>query len=119
MTDLSTITELNLSNKGLTKLPDLSIYPNLQTLDCSYNELTSLNNLPIGLQILNCSYNQLKSLDNLPIGLQKLHCFSNQLTSLNNLPIGLQKLYCLNNPFNYNFEITLENIRKYNLENHK
>jgi Leucine-rich repeat (LRR) protein len=99
MTDYSTIIKLNLSNKGLTKLPDLSIYPNLQILYCSYNELTSL--------------------DNLPIRLQELYCSSNKLTSLNNLPIGLQKLYCLNNPFNYNFEITLENIRKYNLENHK
>ena len=79
MTDYSTITVLDLSNKGLYKLPDLSIYPNLQTLDCSNNKLTSLDNLPIGLQELNCS----------------------------------------NNPFNYNFELTLENIRKYNLENHK
>ena len=44
--DYSTITELDLSNKGLTKLPDLSIYTNLKKLNCSSNNITSLDNLP-------------------------------------------------------------------------
>ena len=30
----SNITELNLSSKGLTKLPDLNIYTNLKKLNC-------------------------------------------------------------------------------------
>ena len=46
MTDYCSITELDLSNKGLTKLPDLSIYPNLKKLNCHYNKLTNLDNLP-------------------------------------------------------------------------
>ena len=32
--DYENITELNLSNKGLYKLPDLSKYTNLKKLDC-------------------------------------------------------------------------------------
>ena len=44
--DYSNITELDLSNKGLTKLPDLSIYTNLKKLNCSSNNITSLDNLP-------------------------------------------------------------------------
>ena len=32
--DFKNITELDLSNKGLDKLPDLSKYTNLKKLDC-------------------------------------------------------------------------------------
>jgi len=53
------ITELDLSNKGLTKLPDLSIYSNLKILNCSYNQITSLDNLPLTLTELYCSNNPL------------------------------------------------------------
>ncbi len=91
----SSITELDLSSKNLSKLPDLSIYPNLKKLKCSYNKLTKL--------------------DNLPSNLEELECYNNQLTSLDNLPSGLQELVCLDNPFNYDFEPTLENIRLWNL----
>ena len=35
--DYSNITELDLSNKGLTELPDLSNYTNLKKLNCSDN----------------------------------------------------------------------------------
>ena len=66
------------------------------------------------LQELYCSYNKLTSLDNLPSNLQKLDCESNLLTSLDNLPPNLQKLKCIDNPLIYNFEPTIENIRKYN-----
>ena len=46
MTDY-TITELNIYNKGLKKLPnDFCNYTNLIKLDFSVNNLTSLDNLP-------------------------------------------------------------------------
>jgi len=91
------ITELNLSYKNLTVLPDLSLYVNLQTLHCHNNQLTSLDNLPPNLQKLNCSNNQLIFLENLPSNLQALHCHNNQLTSLDNLPPNLQELRCDHN----------------------
>ena len=92
-----TITELDLSNKRLTKLPDdIYKYTNLQKLNCSCNNLTSLDNLPINLQIL--------------------YCGGNKITSLDNLPVNLQELWCYNNPFKYDFEPSLENIRNYNFE---
>jgi Leucine-rich repeat (LRR) protein len=110
-----TITELNLSFKGLNKLPDdINKYTNLIKLDCSSNLLTSLDNLPHNLQYLNCCNNQLTSLDNLPYNLQKLYCSYNKLTNLDNLPIKLQYLFNYGNQFKYDFEPTLENIKKYN-----
>ena len=54
MTDYSK-TSLHLSNKGLTELPkDLHLYTQLEILDCRYNQLTSLDHLPISLKILQC-----------------------------------------------------------------
>ena len=74
MVDYS-ITELDISKKKLTKLQDdIDKYTNLKNLRCSWNKLTSLDNLPPNLKILICS----------------------------------------NNPLIYDFEPTLENIRKYN-----
>ena len=88
------ITELDLSNKGLDELPDLSKYTNLKKLNCQGNAIVRLDNLQPGLQILYCSYNNIVALDN--------------------LPPGLKELDCRNNPLIYNFKPTLENIRNYN-----
>ena len=97
MVDYS-ITQLDISKQYLTKLPDdIDKYANLKNLNCSWNELTSLDNLPHNLQELNCSENKLSSLDNLPPNLQELHCGSNLITSLDNLPSNLKILYCGNN----------------------
>ena len=110
-----TITELDISSKGLTQLPDdIDKYTNLQILCCNDNEISSLDNLPPNLQILYCNQNQFTSLDNLPLNLQELYCMSNQLTSLDNLPPNLQILYCWNNPLKYDCEPTIENIKNYN-----
>jgi Leucine-rich repeat (LRR) protein len=50
-------TFIDLSNKHLKILPDLSRFTNLQRLDCKFNRFTHLNNLPKTLTILNCSHN--------------------------------------------------------------
>ena len=91
--DYSNITELDLFNKGLTKLPDLSIYINLKKLYCSNNKLTSLDNLPQTIAVLVCSHNRITRLDNLPQTITYLDCY--------------------NNPFIYVFNPTLENIRNH------
>ena len=104
--DYSTITKLNLCDKGLTKLPDLSLYTNLKKLDCSCNKIATLDNLPLTLTYLDCYSNQITSLDNLPLTLTKLDCSNNKITSLNNLPLPLKQLYCYNNPLPYDFKFT-------------
>ena len=91
------IREINICNKNLSILPDLSRFTCLQKLDCSNNQLRRLDNLPSFLQVLNCSYNQITQLDNLPPSLQILYCYNNQLTRLDNFPSSLQVLNCSSN----------------------
>jgi len=75
----------------------------LQTLDCRYNQLTSLEGLQAcpGLQTLDCSENQLTNLEPLRAltGLQSLDCRENQLTCLEPLHglKSLKKLECGSN----------------------
>jgi Leucine-rich repeat (LRR) protein len=98
---LEDITKLNLSGGKLIELPEwINKCVNLQILDCSDNQLTSLlNSLPTSLQKLDCSDNQLILLpESLPTSLQYLYCSNNQLTSLPEIfPNSLQRLYCSNN----------------------
>ena len=88
--------ELNCPYNQLTSLPELP--PSLHILYCPYNQLTSLPELPPSLQGLYCPYNQLTSLPELPPSLQRLYCHNNQLTSLPELSPSLHTLYCYNNP---------------------
>jgi len=100
------ITHINVSGKGLTYLPDLSLFKHLHELEISYNQLTSLPNLPKRLRYLSCNNNQLTSLPNLPETLEYLYCYYNQLTSLPNLPEKLVIISYYDNPI---FEIIKNN----------
>ena len=120
-------TEINISNKGLTYLPDLSRFKKLTFLNCSRNKLTQLPHLnktlknlhchtnkltelpPLNneLKILDCSHNRLTELPQLNNNLTHLFCYDNQLTWLPPLNNNLTHLSCSDNYF-YN-----ENIKKY------
>ena len=58
------ISTLNISNKGIKSLPDLTIFKNLKTLNCYNNQLTSLPTLPQNLQYLYCSNNSIYEIVN-------------------------------------------------------
>ena len=64
--DIFDIDCINLSYKGLSKLPDLTRFTKLKVLYCSDNLLTELHNLPESLTKLYCGNNQLTELNNLP-----------------------------------------------------
>ena len=53
--------KLDLRNKGLTTLQRTYFPHGITELDCSYNQLTSLQYCPKNLQILDCGHNQLTS----------------------------------------------------------
>jgi|GEM_PF-1011751 len=116
----TTLTSLDVSNKGIadlsgiegfTSLKSLNCYSNkltqlpalpstLTTLQCDVNQITTLAKLPAGLINLSCSYNQLPFLPNLPSTLTALACNNNQLTELPALPSSLTTLTCSNNQLN-------------------
>ena len=113
--------EMDISSLGITSLSGIEAFKNLEVLDCSDNELSSLdlrqnkklktldcNDNPLislevsgltSLQSLDCNYNNLTSLDVSGLtSLQSLDCNYNNLTSLDVSGLtSLQSLDC-----NYN-----------------
>lgn len=68
------------SNRNLKRI-DISSNL-LMNLNCSFNQITNLDNLSeqlVGLVELNCSYNRITSLDNLPKKLKILDCSGNKI----------------------------------------
>jgi hypothetical protein len=78
---------VNLYNKGLTKLP-LKFNKVNGYFDCCYNKLTSLEGTPKEVTgKFDCSYNQLTSLEGAPNKVTgDFNCFNNKLTSLEGAP---------------------------------
>ena len=89
---------LDLWNKGLTELPDLSEVVVKGYFNCSDNQLTSLEGAPqeVGGDF-GCRENKLTSLEGAPqtVG-GDFYCSDNQLTSLVGLPLMKEsmKIYC-------------------------
>lgn len=91
------ISKIDISDKDITYLPDLTRFKKLEELICCDNRLTSLPALPENLKLLDCSNNELTLLPALPENLQNLFCYNNKLTYLADLPENLELLYCFNN----------------------
>jgi hypothetical protein len=89
---------IDISNKGITYLPDLTRFKNLKALSCFHNKLKSLPTLPENLKYLSCFNNELTYLPYLPENLEILHCDNNELTCLPKLPKKIYQLHCYNNP---------------------
>lgn len=79
-----------------------SDYPKgIKSLNCSDNDITSLDELPEGLIELYCSYNKLSFLHKLPNSLTCLHSSHNNMISLPKLNIHLNFLNCRYNSIKY------------------
>ncbi|MFV9551828.1 T9SS type B sorting domain-containing protein [Algibacter sp. PT7-4] len=98
--NISNKTDLDIAGMNILDLTGIEDFIGLTNLDCSNNQLTSLNiNKNANLIELYCSNNQLNNLTvtNQP-NLVRLWCFNNQLTSLNVLQNPeLISLRCENN----------------------
>ncbi len=91
------IEHIDVSNKGLTYLPDLQKFKNLKTLICAHNKITWIPPLNNSLIKLVCVYNNIKELPCLNENLKILNCSYNKLTKLPYLNDKLEELNCSNN----------------------
>ena len=69
----------------------------LEVLECGYNRLIKLEDLPLGLKKLNCEHNFITNIDCLPSSLTVLICASNCIYKLTSLPDKLYLLDCAKN----------------------
>ena len=98
--EIAGVDEINVYNKNIADLTGIAYFTNLKTLDCTGNELTSLDvTKNTALEALYCNFNELTTLDvSKNTALQQLHCYKNQLTTLdvtNNTALII--LNCYNN----------------------
>jgi Leucine-rich repeat (LRR) protein len=96
------VKELKLAHKKIKSLAGIEHFVQLQTLDCSSNQLESVSFSGNGiLSYLDCSSNQLTSLDmSENTHLHDLYCEDNQLSDLKVLSdTRLANLYCDSNKF--------------------
>lgn len=82
--ELNRVTELYVDHANIKDLTGIELFPNLDKLDCKYNNLTRLDvSKNTKLTKLYCESNQLTGLDlSKNTALTKLYCALNQLTSL-------------------------------------
>ena len=98
--DVKNVTLLDVARERITNMEEIIYFTSLRELNCSRNQLTSLDlSQNTDLEILTCYSNQLTSLDlSQNTHLKYLSCSSNQLTSLNiRQNTVLEILYCYDN----------------------
>jgi hypothetical protein len=79
-------------------------------LDCEFNSIINLDNLPKKLEKLYCGHNSITHLDNLPPDLKELKC-NNKLKSMKHIP-KVSRLEYIANPIYYLFQ---EKIKEFEL----
>ena len=82
--EIADVTEIDVSNKGITSLKGIEHFTALLTLQCSMNSLTALDlSKNTALTNLDCSINNLSALDlSQNTALQSLSCILNNLSTL-------------------------------------
>src|SRR2546421_11971463 len=92
------VKELDISRKELEEDLDLSDFANLENLNCSYNQLTTVNLINCSqLKLLNCGSNKLTNLDlTKSRKLERISCNDNYLNSFDYSVLNPDKLISLN-----------------------
>ena len=99
VSEVAGVTTLDISYANITSLSGLENFQMLYSLDCSHNNITSINTNKIGdLTMLECSYNQLTTLDLTPLTkLQYVYTRYNQLQSINVAGMSTLTLFVCDN----------------------
>jgi Leucine-rich repeat (LRR) protein len=95
----SDIKILDISNRKLKSIPDLSRFIDLEELRCNRNYIRDIPPLNKKLKTLDCSYNNIYTISELvlPENLEKLYCSNNFIQKLPELNSKLTSLDCSNN----------------------
>ena len=88
------IKSLDISNKEIIGILCLKKFKKLEYLNCCFNKINELVNLPSSLKNLNCYFNEINELVNLPSSLKNLNCSNNKIEKLNNLSENIIELNC-------------------------
>ncbi len=110
------IISLDISNKNIKGILNLSDYPHLKYLDCSHNKITRIICVPDSLIKINCSHNKITIIDFEIMNrenIKYIDCSHNPITNLfynfdikpNKYPVNLKKIY-----FGENFNQPLDNL---------
>ena len=67
-------------------------------INCSYNKIKKINNLPRKLMIFFCYSNRLTKIENLPFNIKIFVGCYNNISKIENLPTSLQELRMNGNP---------------------
>ena len=94
-------TIVDVTFKYISNISGIEYFDNLDSLNCTNNNLTSITHLPHNLRSFCCASNQITNIAFLPDSLQYLNCFNNStLPNLPSLPIGLKTLICASTGLN-------------------
>lgn len=94
---------LSIDHQGITSLADyfqqhyIGSQAEIEILDCSFNELETLEGCPTNVKRLFCTNNKLTSLRGCPEGVEQLYCGHNQLKTLSDCPPGIKIIDCPQN----------------------
>lgn len=94
------VKDVSVSGKGIKSMDGIQYFENLQDLDCSFNELTTidLSENP-KLTVLSVAHNSLSQIDLSKVSLNILICFENNLSDLDlSFQTNLHSISCGGNP---------------------
>lgn len=95
-TQMLNVRKLYCDHCQLTSLPNMGL---IEELNCSFNQIDSLNLLPSTLSYLDCSHNLVTNISDFPLNLGYLDCSYNQLSNLPTNWDNLSYVYLNHNNF--------------------
>lgn len=73
------------SNKNIQTLDGIKYFKKISYVDCSNNNISNVDTMPLSVTELNCSYNNITSIDNVSSKIYSLDCSHNYIAIINNL----------------------------------